>query len=114
MIRRPPRSTLFPYTPLFRSLAGGSQQGFEPSAKTTATCDGFRHAGTSGRGCAAGGAGEGAAGAGAPAPRSTRRINSWATARELFAPTDCTSYKRIGLPEVGASARRTVRGVVAP
>src|SRR3989454_4641389 len=73
MIRRPPRSTLFPYTPLFRSLAGGSQQGFEPSAKTTATCDGFRHAGTSGRGCAAGGAGEGAAGAGAPAPRSTRR-----------------------------------------
>src|SRR2546429_3248119 len=24
MIRRPPRSTLFPYTTLFRSLAGGS------------------------------------------------------------------------------------------
>src|SRR2546430_12627290 len=24
MIRRPPRSTLFPYTPLFRSLASGS------------------------------------------------------------------------------------------
>src|SRR3712207_7587946 len=23
MIRRPPRSTLFPYTPLFRSVAGG-------------------------------------------------------------------------------------------
>src|SRR2546422_7356204 len=82
MIRRPPRSTLFPYTTLFRSgigpdvgdrqldeaplalglLAGGSQQGFEPSAKTTATCDGFRHAGTSGRGSAAGGGGGGGSG----------------------------------------------------
>src|SRR2546422_8526433 len=91
MIRRPPRSTLFPYTTLFRSgigpdvgdrqldeaplalglLAGGSQQGFEPSAKTTATCDGFRHAGTSGRGSAAGGGGGG--GSGATGPRSTRR-----------------------------------------
>src|SRR3712207_8292382 len=28
MIRRPPRSTLFPYTTLFRSHAGG--RGFEP------------------------------------------------------------------------------------
>src|SRR5260221_7846612 len=29
MIRRPPRSTLFPYTTLFRSLASGlSQQGY--------------------------------------------------------------------------------------
>src|SRR3712207_8329375 len=27
MIRRPPRSTLFPYTTLFRSLAGESLQG---------------------------------------------------------------------------------------
>src|SRR5256885_9805858 len=26
MIRRPPRSTLFPYTPLFRSLLDGSPQ----------------------------------------------------------------------------------------
>src|SRR3989449_6577290 len=26
MIRRPPRSTLFPYTTLFRSIAGGQQQ----------------------------------------------------------------------------------------
>src|SRR3712207_8403306 len=32
MIRRPPRSTLFPYTTLFRSAAGG------------ATIDDFRHA----------------------------------------------------------------------
>src|SRR2546430_8795159 len=27
MIRRPPRSTLFPYTTLFRSLSGGPQAG---------------------------------------------------------------------------------------
>src|SRR2546428_8787245 len=27
MIRRPPRSTLFPYTTLFRSLVDGAQQG---------------------------------------------------------------------------------------
>src|SRR5260370_11038662 len=27
MIRRPPRSTLFPYTPLFRSLARNKQKG---------------------------------------------------------------------------------------
>src|SRR2546429_1792995 len=27
MIRRPPRSTLFPYTTLFRSLVGGGVQG---------------------------------------------------------------------------------------
>src|SRR2546422_8558814 len=117
MIRRPPRSTLFPYTTLFRSgigpdvgdrqldeaplalglLAGGSQQGFEPSAKTTATCDGFRHAGTSGRGSAAGGGGGG--GSGAPAPRPARRVNSLATPREVFPPPPRTSYKRVGLSE---------------
>src|SRR3712207_6856204 len=30
MIRRPPRSTLFPYTTLFRSLGGASGQGGVP------------------------------------------------------------------------------------
>src|SRR3712207_7978555 len=30
MIRRPPRSTLFPYTTLFRSKAAGSQQRIAP------------------------------------------------------------------------------------
>src|SRR3712207_9352804 len=30
MIRRPPRSTLFPYTTLFRSHAAAPQQFFEP------------------------------------------------------------------------------------
>src|SRR3712207_7568961 len=34
MIRRPPRSTLFPYTTLFRS---GSSSTEEPSARTVAT-----------------------------------------------------------------------------
>src|SRR2546422_3257536 len=29
MIRRPPRSTLFPYTTLFRSLASSGQESFE-------------------------------------------------------------------------------------
>src|SRR5207244_7588650 len=42
-----------------RFLARGPQQGFEAPAETTATCDGFRHAGTSGSGSAAGGAGGG-------------------------------------------------------
>src|SRR5438876_1040972 len=58
-------------------LARGPQQGFEAPAETTATCDGFRHAGTSGSGSAAGGAGGGEV----MAPCSTRRISSWATAR---------------------------------
>src|SRR3712207_7063543 len=31
MIRRPPRSALFPYTTLFRSLVGGSDVGGEPA-----------------------------------------------------------------------------------
>src|SRR2546430_10851793 len=30
MIRRPPRSTLFPYTTLFRSLSGGGRRGGLP------------------------------------------------------------------------------------
>src|SRR3712207_8805629 len=33
MIRRPPRSTLFPYTTLFRSRAGGQGDGREPGAQ---------------------------------------------------------------------------------
>src|SRR5258705_4643359 len=36
MIRRPPRSTLFPYTTLFRSLGRGNP------LKVGAQCDGFR------------------------------------------------------------------------
>src|SRR5207302_2216859 len=65
-----------------RLLAGGSQQGFEPSAEATATRDGFRHAGTSGSGSAAGGVGEEAeADEATKPPRSTRRMSSCATAR---------------------------------
>src|SRR5260370_10205466 len=46
MIRRPPRSTLFPYTTLFRSLvrnaAGNCQSSIVwPSDKTTARCTAF-------------------------------------------------------------------------
>src|SRR5258705_5319385 len=35
MIRRPPRSTLFPYTTLFRSRQGGPERGFELGMKLT-------------------------------------------------------------------------------
>src|SRR2546422_2579563 len=56
-------------------LARRPQQGFEAPAEPTATCGGFRHAGPSGTGSAAGGAGEDTA------PCSTRRISSCATAR---------------------------------
>src|SRR2546430_4468231 len=33
MIRRPPRSTLFPYTTLFRSLAGNDLRNMSPETK---------------------------------------------------------------------------------
>src|SRR5438876_2633163 len=34
MLRRPPRSTLFPYTTLFRSIAGLTLSAYDPSADT--------------------------------------------------------------------------------
>src|SRR3712207_7941068 len=37
MIRRPPRSTLFPYTTLFRSLAASTATTWRPSAFTSAS-----------------------------------------------------------------------------
>src|SRR5437016_7104234 len=33
MIRRPPRSTLFPYTTLFRSVAGDAEQAADPARR---------------------------------------------------------------------------------
>src|SRR2546427_6724453 len=36
MIRRPPRSTLFPYTTLFRSAGGGAAAGAAPAEEKTA------------------------------------------------------------------------------
>src|SRR5437588_7623714 len=48
MIRRPPRSTLFPYTTLFRSTAGRSRRRLRPPAQdgrthpTTRRCDSRR------------------------------------------------------------------------
>src|SRR5260370_25226876 len=47
MIRRPPRSTLFPYTTLFRSLGRRVVQGNEVGAGAESVCDDgslrFRH-----------------------------------------------------------------------
>src|SRR5688572_32739857 len=37
MIRRPPRSTLFPYTTLFRSLADGKERGVRAAEFRTGT-----------------------------------------------------------------------------
>src|SRR5258708_9702715 len=42
MIRRPPRSTLFPYTPLFRSLSGGDFEGLPIDENAFAIGDGPR------------------------------------------------------------------------
>src|SRR3712207_7348475 len=38
MIRRPPRSTLFPYTTLFRSRSRCSPSGWSRSGSSTASC----------------------------------------------------------------------------
>src|SRR6266496_3187813 len=38
MIRRPPRSTLFPYTTLFRSRPAGSHPGWWRPGRTGSTC----------------------------------------------------------------------------
>src|SRR2546427_9606051 len=39
MIRRPPRSTLFPYTTLFRSVAAGCRDGVRSPARPRASRD---------------------------------------------------------------------------
>src|SRR5260370_25987246 len=44
MIRRPPRSTLFPYTTLFRSQAGRPAGGAPPRRLRRAAAGGARHA----------------------------------------------------------------------
>src|SRR5256885_13084816 len=43
MIRRPPRSTLFPYTTLFRSLAEGALAGFPIQDVRVTVYDGKHH-----------------------------------------------------------------------
>src|SRR2546425_3188360 len=45
MIRRPPRSTLFPYTTLFRSLDGGREVGIELARIEVRVGAGIRHQG---------------------------------------------------------------------
>src|SRR3712207_9011714 len=47
MIRRPPRSTLFPYTTLFRSVHAGVAGG--PGGLARLRRDQYRHAGAQGR-----------------------------------------------------------------
>src|SRR3712207_7750284 len=64
MIRRPPRSTLFPYTTLFRSVAAGSP----------ASCDSTR---TPSDGSPRGSRGSSAPGASSP----SRRSSSWPGSR---------------------------------
>src|SRR2546421_8737630 len=44
MIRRPPRSTLFPYTTLFRSLFGLDESGVVPSVQSVSGCRCGEHA----------------------------------------------------------------------
>src|SRR3712207_7544269 len=43
MIRRPPRSTLFPYTTLFRSLPGRGVDGVEPAPVGAGVDDALGH-----------------------------------------------------------------------
>src|SRR2546426_7181653 len=50
MIRRPPRSTLFPYTTLFRSLPGGSEGSFLCSLITDFLAEGAGWGASPGRG----------------------------------------------------------------
>src|SRR3712207_9196913 len=50
MIRRPPRSTLFPYTTLFRSVGGVKAHGSGELSGGTVRHDGFRTSGSGVRG----------------------------------------------------------------
>src|SRR5688572_32724755 len=66
MIRRPPRSTLFPYTTLFRSL---DDDAFEPETPTASGPDGRSVMSTMATTCAA-------ADAQTPIDRKSTRLNS--------------------------------------
>src|SRR2546429_4710647 len=48
MIRRPPRSTLFPYTTLFRSRRAGNQESSNPECCTSRTMFNFQSCGCRG------------------------------------------------------------------
>src|SRR3712207_8630299 len=75
MIRRPPRSTLFPYTTLFRSPGGGGPRG-EPRLAGLAGLRGAHGgAGRNGRGRMAGERGDLAAGR-CSGDRKSTRLNS--------------------------------------
>src|SRR3712207_7238652 len=82
MIRRPPRSTLFPYTTLFRSAGGGRRRGpgrdrqDHPAAPVPASAP--RGAGDGGRRAAVGEPPGRGAGPAAPDRKSTRLNSSHA------------------------------------
>src|SRR2546422_8457478 len=85
MIRRPPRSTLFPYTTLFRSLAGEGRD---------AGGGGGRGPRTTRRGGAGGG------GRRAPRDRKSTRLNS--SHRYISYAVFCLKKKKPGPPEIQA------------
>src|SRR2546429_7284408 len=76
MIRRPPRSTLFPYTTLFRSLAGDQPRGEVPDPEESRAHEGelSQAAGPDSRRGAGGG--EGVAAMGIGRDRKSTRLNS--------------------------------------
>src|SRR4051794_41503586 len=82
MIRRPPRSTLFPYTTLFRSGAAGGRGAAGAAAgrpgqrPVRGAGEGDRGAGPAGRVGRAGAAGGERDGAGGEADRKSTRLNS--------------------------------------
>src|SRR3712207_8468021 len=80
MIRRPPRSTLFPYTTLFRSAAGRRRSGRVRRRRHVRRVPPLP-AGVGGRGAGGGGRRDGggaglAAGGLAPRDRKSTRVNS--------------------------------------
>src|SRR3712207_8791666 len=78
MIRRPPRSTLFPYTTLFRSGGGGGGDRGVRAARGAGGGDHVLGVRRGGRGGGGGGASDRRAGRGAPDPRDRKstRLNS--------------------------------------
>src|SRR2546426_4452000 len=76
MIRRPPRSTLFPYTTLFRSVVGRAVRG-RPAARRLRGGGVRRRAGRRSGQRGGGGVDRGPYGAGSPArDRKSTRLNS--------------------------------------
>src|SRR2546422_7637563 len=103
MIRRPPRSTLFPYTTLFRSYAAGGPLWEIPA--------GTLNPGEDPEACARR---ELLEEAGGPAGRLPRRTSIWATPR--FTDEGIHLFLASGLPPGGTSPGRDelIQGVPQP